>query len=146
MGFPAVVPDIPTQQNFDAIALPEIWQEIHPTGQPSPAFAANWGNYSDAQFGTAAFYKDVSGRVYIKGLVTKTGTPAAGFPGDLIFTLPSEYRPDARLMFAVQSGEPNGIGRVDIAVTGNVTWMTGQTAEQDYTSLSGISFRAAIRT
>jgi len=114
--------------------LPRIQSE-----QPIPAtFASGWANYGGG-FAPCDFWKDQFGMVHIRGLVTKSGgVPAAG---NTIMTLPEGYRPRAPLLFSVISGEPGGIGRVDVNPDGNVLWMVGQTTETDFTSLSGISFR-----
>jgi hypothetical protein len=61
----------------------------------------------------------------------------------VIFTLPIGYRPAATLVFVVHTGEPNGVGRVDVQASGNVLWISGQTGGTDYTSLSSIHFRPA---
>jgi hypothetical protein len=58
----------------------------------------------------------------------------------VIGTLPEGYRPNAVLVFVVQTGEPNEVGRVDVGLDGTVTLNSGAVGETDYTSLSGIEF------
>lgn len=100
-------------------------------------FGAGWTNWGGA-FETAAYWKDALG-VHLRGLVTKSGgTPAIG---DVILTLPEGYRPAKVVAFVVQTGETNGVGRVDLQPDGRLLWISGQTGGTDYTSLSSIYFR-----
>ncbi|MBI3936419.1 MAG: hypothetical protein HY323_05535 [Betaproteobacteria bacterium] len=117
----------------------EEWREVGASGQP--AFGTNWGNYG-TPWETAAFYKDPLGRVYLKGMTTKTGTPTIN---DVIFTLPEGYRPAKDLLFGVASETTGtfGASRVDVKANGDVVWIAGGTSETDYTQLNNISFRAA---
>jgi hypothetical protein len=118
---------------------------VPPPEAPIPAaFATGWGNWSGPEFEGVAYWKDSVG-VHLRGLASKTG-PAAPALGDVILTLPPGYRPAKILIFAVHTGEPNGVGRVDIAPDGTVKWISGQTGPGccgDYTSLSNIHFRPA---
>lgn len=61
--------------------------------QPSwraPTLESQWANYSG--YGLASgYFKDTSGRVYLRGLVQRDDTG----PSSKIFTLPSGYRPSA---------------------------------------------------
>lgn len=99
-------------------------------------FGANWGNYGTTW--EDASYSRHGRVVRLQGLVTKSGTPAAA---DVIATLPVGFRPAEDLIFAAISGStPEVAGRVDVHANGTVTWQRGSTTEQDYTSLSGISF------
>ena len=68
------------------------WHEIGATGEP--AFANGWVNHGKPPSESAAFYKDPTGRVHLKGTV-KNGTV-----NTTIFTLPAGYRPAAALRFA----------------------------------------------
>lgn len=100
-------------------------------------FAANWGNYGGGYTG-GAYRKDSAGRVYLRGLVTKSGgTPTTG---DVVATLPAGFRIAAQELFVVHTGEPNAVGRVTVLTNGGITWDSGSTGETDYTSLSGIVF------
>ena len=112
-----------------------------PTGTPEPwtalGLAAGWTNHS-SDWESAGFRKDTSAsRVDLRGLITNAGMPA---PGSTIATLPAGYRPLRRQMFAIQTGNPDGVGRLSIASDGRIVWDSGASGEKDYTSLSGISF------
>lgn len=119
-----------------------------PQGAPGPAqaepwrafpFAAGWTNFNDVVFLPGGFRKDQLGNVQLRGLVSfATGQPTTT---TLIGTLPPGYRPLRTLIFAVHTGHPHLAGRVDVGSDGRVSWVSGaNTQEQDYTSLSGISF------
>jgi len=123
-----------------------------PTGPPGPAgggggmpepwkglsLAAGWGNYG-AEYDGAAYRKEHNGRVYLRGLVTRTdGVPPASSP---IGTLPAGYRPSKRLIFPANGGAASA--RVDVAANGQVIWIQGTAGEKDYTSLDAISFAPA---
>jgi hypothetical protein len=56
-----------------------------------------------------------------------------------IAILPAGYRPQRARLFAVHTGEPNQVGRIDILPTGDVDWSSGATA-QNYVSLDGVGF------
>ena len=98
-----------------------------------------WGQWGGI-FETAAYWKDALG-VHLRGLVTKSGGTGVPALGDVILTLPEGYRPAKVLVFVVHTGEPNGVGRVDVWPDGRVLWISGQTGGTDYTSLSSIAFR-----
>lgn len=110
---------------------PEGWRQVGATGEP--AFQNSWVNYS-AGYQTAAFYKDKSGRVHLRGLV-KSGTD-----GTVIFTLPVGYRPEAISLHTTLSN--NAVARVDITSTGNVH-PNATYSDPNWISLDGISFRAS---
>lgn len=144
MKFPYKVTDQPTQRNFDylarqpALAVLEALHVIGAAGEP--AFQNGWGNYAPATFGLAGFYKN-NGRVYLRGLLSQTlGIPTIN---SAMFTLPPGYRPGVAEVCVVQTGEPNGPGRVDVSTAGVVQWVSGQTTETDYTSLNSVSFLVA---
>lgn len=103
------------------------WHEIGASGQP--AFQNSWVNFGPG-YVTAAFLKDGLGFVHLKGLV-KSGVAA------VIFTLPTGCRPPELEVFGIDTD--TGHGRVDIAVNGEVTYVSGGTANFQ---LSGITFGA----
>ena len=103
------------------------------------SFAAGWANYGDGNV-NAAYRKDATGTVQLRGVVTKTaGTPAAF---DHIGTLPGGNRPDGRLHLAVAGGRPDTAGSLYVDANGTIHWLSGTTGEQDYTDLSSVSFYA----
>lgn len=107
--------------------------DVHKAPLP---FGANWANYGTTW--EDASYSRYGQVVRLQGLVTKSGTPTAG---DVIATLPTGFRPSEDLAFLVLTGTTTEVaGRVDVHASGTVTWQRGSTVEQDYTSLSGVSF------
>jgi hypothetical protein len=120
--------------------------EAGPQGAPGPAaaepwkalaFSSGWTNFG-AIFEVGSYRKDQLGVVHLRGLITRAaGTPGGG---SQIAVLPPGYHPQRALIFVVQTGEPNGVGRIDVRPDGSLTWNSGQSGEQDYTSLTGISF------
>lgn len=88
-----------------------------------------WSNFG-AGFNNAGFYKDQTGRVYLRGLVR------FGTVGSNIFLLPPGYRPTGRELHAVNSN--GAIGRIDITTSGEVIALTGS---NEFFSLDGITFR-----
>jgi len=110
-----------------AAAPPEPWQGL--------SLAAGWGNYG-SPYDAAGVRRDSAGRVYLRGLVTRTdGLPPDDSP---IGTLPAGYRPAKRLIFAALGN--NSIVRLDVLPNGQVLRMAGAASEKDYTSLETISF------
>jgi hypothetical protein len=128
----------------------EAWHEVGATGEPAftdgvPASTC-WGNFpaGTSPNNSAGFFKDAAGVVHLKGMVNEHcggGGADAGVP---IFTLPAGYRPaKIERQATVQTTDapevvlvsPNGDVTVDIEpATDDST---------NYTSLDGITFRAA---
>lgn len=117
--------------NFSVVAgqLPRV-ENAHLVGTSGEiAFAGAWVNFGGTNE-AANYYKDSLGRVHLGGIV-KTGAI-----GTTIFTLPSGYRPQYNMIYAVASNGAFGICTVNpdgtvVASSGNNT----------YFSLSGITFR-----
>lgn len=136
MRFPSYqIPEFTPEQNAAySRNLHELedsgWHEIGESGKP--AFQNSWVNFSAGGIGfaSAAFLKDGLGFVHIKGLV-KSGVAA------VIFTLPTGCRPQGEEVFGVDTD--TGHGRVDVAVNGEVTYVSGGTGNFQ---LSGITFKA----
>lgn len=97
----------------------------------APTFLNAWSNLGSG-FTGAGYFKDQSGIVHLRGLVT------GGTVGAAIFNLPAGYRPSAQESFAIQSN--NVFGRCDVTPAGDVFATAGSNV---YFSLSGISFRPA---
>lgn len=99
-------------------------------------FTNGWSNYG--AWLPVQFRKDQLGQVQLRGLATR----ASGSPdgNSVMGVLPAGYRPRGALLFVVQAGEPQGVGRVDVNAAGEVRWVSGNAGETDYTSLSGIEF------
>ena len=103
------------------------------------SFGVGWANYG-ASYLAVTYRKDQLGRVHLRGLATRTdGLPA---PNSVIGTLPpGTHAPPARLIF--QANGAIADARIDVLPNGQILWISGTTAEKDYTSLSEISFYAA---
>jgi hypothetical protein len=85
--------------------------------QPSwiaPTFATNWGNVGGVWM-PAGYRKLSTGEVMLRGLVRITTNTLT----TLIFTLPTGYRPSARLQFPVRMGT-NALSYVEIRTDGGV--------------------------
>jgi hypothetical protein len=112
------------------------------TWTPAPLLSnqfTTWVNYGPG-WSTAAYTKDPSGIVHLKGLVTCVPNDFTGCAAiDEIFTLPAGYRPAENSVFATLSN--NMIGRITIASDGQVIAEIGQ--PQEWISLEGITFPAA---
>jgi N-acetylneuraminic acid mutarotase len=99
-----------------------------------PTLLNGFTNYG-ADHATAAYYKDKSGRVFLKGLVNNVSNPT----GLVVFNLPVGYRPSTtgRLIFTTLSN--GSLARVDITASGDVLVFSGTTG---WVSMDNISFRA----
>lgn len=110
------------------------------SGAPEPwkplPLAATWSNLGGTFEGGGYRIDPTTGRVDLRGVVTSSDIPF----GSVIATLPAGYRPQHTQIFAVATGETFAAGRIDIGASGTITRLFGNIGEQDYTSLSGISF------
>lgn len=109
---------------------PEPWHYIGDAGEP--AFQNAFANY-DANH-RAAYYKDVAGRVHVKGLVK------GGSTGAIALTLPVGYRPEQEIRFPTTVNA--AFGSLVVATNGSVTFEAGNPATT-WGSLDVINFRAA---
>lgn len=120
----AIVTTTQSQTLSNKLITPEAWV--------APTLTNSWVNFGGG-LQTAAYYKDPTGRVFLRGLI-KSGTGGAA-----AFTLPSGYRPTAQCLFIVSAN--NGAGdvaaRIDVNTTGTVVPGTGGSV---HFSLDGISF------
>jgi hypothetical protein len=110
----------------DAIATPS-WEDL------SAFFQNGWTDYGNG-FVEAAYYKDPTGVVHLRGLIT------AGLnqQNTVIFTLPPTHRPTyGHQIFAVVNGVDT-LGRIDIESDGDVVFR-GST--NTFLSLDQIQFR-----
>jgi Head domain of trimeric autotransporter adhesin len=98
-----------------------------------PTLLGGWQNYG-AGFAPIGYWKDKEGMVHLRGFVGSGNTTG----GTVLFNLPTAYRPSGgRLVFTVLSN--SGIGRVDIATTGDVT--IDNLPANGWLNLTGIYFR-----
>lgn len=98
-------------------------------GWTAPTLTTSWANFGGG-YNDVGYYKDSTGRVYLRGLI-KSGTI-----GSAAFTLPVGYRPAARCLFATISNA--GLGRLDVDTSGTVIPITGSNV---WFSLDNISFQ-----
>lgn len=117
------------------MTLDVLVRQLQGTAKEALTFAANWANYGGSH--EAATYSRFGRLVVLQGLVTKSGTPAGG---DTIATLPAGFRPTTTLHFPVATGGTDAFGRVSVDSAGLVKWVSGNTTETDFTSLSGVCF------
>lgn len=98
------------------------------------SYSGSWATYG-SPFQTGGCMKDDQGRVFLRGVLARSGTASAG---ETMFTLPVGYRPASKAMFnAMQSGS---WARVDISNAGVVTWETGASTSVGFLSLEGLNF------
>jgi hypothetical protein len=106
--------------------------------QPSwiaPTLLNSFTNYDASIYQPAGYFKDLSGRVYLRGLL-KRSAAALNTP---IFTLPVGYRPAKLTLFALMAA--NLDGRLDVDASGNVFVATATAANWfTFFSLDGMSF------
>ena len=98
-------------------------------------FNQGWANYGGV-FTPAGYFKDSLGIVHLRGLVQRKSGDS-----NVIFTLPTGYRPEYEYIYAVASGHTLVPCRIDLTVKGEILVTAGTPGE--YVSLDGISFRAA---
>lgn len=96
-----------------------------------PTLLNGWLNYGGA-FATAAYRKDASNYVHVKGLI-KSGTIGAA-----AFNLPAGYRPGGQVLYGTISN--NVIGRVDVGTNGDLNITSPSSAA--WVSLEGLTFLA----
>lgn len=114
-----------------------ISNKIYTEAFQNVTFQNGWINVSASLgFSSAQYYKDKSGRVYLKGNLSGSATSA----GTVVFNLPSGYRPmgNENLIFTVQAQGPGGLGLVRINGNGDVVIFT----PTSFLVLDGVSFRA----
>ncbi|MGV9206349.1 MAG: hypothetical protein ACOC44_20270, partial [Promethearchaeia archaeon] len=103
--------------------------DIHYVGESGePSFQNGWENYG-GDFSKAAFWK-IGNMVYLQGLI-RNGS------NDVMFTLPSGYRPSKDRIIATISS--NDIGRVAILPNGDID--SNSINSSSWVSLEGINFQ-----
>lgn len=106
----------------------------------APVLSANVTNYA-AGWDVSGYYKDVTGRVFLRGLIKGTGITV----GSTLFTLPPGFRPTANQMFAAigYTGSAYEVCRLDVDSSGVVyvnAIVSGAGNPTGFLSLSGVSF------
>lgn len=102
----------------------DTWHLVGAAGEP--AFVAPWTNFGSGEQ-VAAFRKDLSGHVTLRGAV-KSGALTA-----VMFTLPVGYRPPAALRFAVEAN--SAYGQVTVFPNGEVKQYVGSNVLVDLASI-----------
>lgn len=105
---------------WDSLDVPSSWQNV--------TFENSWTDYGSG-FETCQYYKDKTGIVHIKGVVS--GAAAS----TVIFTLPAGCRPAAKRLFVVNGND--GFTSIEVGADGTVIARPGDVT---FTSLE-ISFR-----
>lgn len=96
-----------------------------------------WGNLS-AGFSSAAYYRDPTGVVHLKGVVKRA--IGCGLPQRDVFVLPMGYRPAKGTIFEVASVDAAATVYLNESNSGIVHYQAGGDPET-WVSLDGISFR-----
>jgi hypothetical protein len=110
---------------------PEAWRPL--------ALAPGWELF-DTGHQSPGYRKDRQGLVHLRGLLSQT-TGVPGATEAILATLPPGYRPTARTIFAVASGQPIAFARLIVDPDGTVKRTgNGEVLEKDYTSLNGITY------
>lgn len=107
-----------------------------PTAFTAATFENSWVDYA-AGYNAAGYYKDATGIVHLRGLVTG-GTISTTSNFFAIFTLPSGLRPAARELHSTLGNDV--AARVDILTDGRVLAIGGATG---WRALDGLTFTAA---
>ena len=115
-----------------------IYHPNQPTGFTNiSTFQNGWQNYGGA-WPTGQYRKYSDGVVSLKGLLTKVPSTS---DGEVLFTLPSGYRPRETLFMQVYAG-CNAPALVYINPSGNVSAFNGMNGKAGCVSLDGVNFMA----
>jgi hypothetical protein len=101
--------------------------------EPIPAFAGTWANFDAGTHTKAAFRRDQTGRIWLKGFI-KSGTINTA-----AFTLPPGFRPGPSNWNTTGKKSETNTERIEIDTAGVVKPIAGDTT---YISLDGINFLA----
>jgi hypothetical protein len=113
----AVVASAGTQATLDITM--DSWHLVGGSGEP--AFQNSWANNaSPATYPVAAFRKDPTGRVALRGLVN------GGPTGVAMFTLPVGYRPPRALFFPTDAN--GAYARITVNADGSIVHSAGATS------------------
>jgi hypothetical protein len=131
------------------LAPTEAWRVVGAPGEPqfTNLVGCAWSNF-DSNHQNAAFFRDASGVVHLKGLVKAgAGCDFASFflSHPVIFNLPEGYRPARRSVHAVIAN--NQLGRVNVDHSGEVR-VDNDLAPNNaktFLQLDGITFRCHPR-
>src|SRR5689334_4073071 len=123
------VPDAQKLGGAPASAYLKGGRDLHVVGAPGePALEGGW----DPGTPTAAFWKDSSGIVHLRGNVLE-GTGTDG----VVFTLPPGFRPAAPYADFAVASFVGTVSTLSIDSDGKVNWFVG-TGSNQYLSLEGV--------
>jgi hypothetical protein len=109
-----------------------VAQLVVETAWTAPTLSTNWSVFGGL---TAGYKLDTTGRVYLRGVITKS---LAVVSGETVFTLPAGFRPVQNTNFPAVSN--SAFGYLSVSSAGVVAVQVGNAA---WFSLDGISFEAA---
>lgn len=100
----------------------------------------NWANYKTGAFQEAAYSKDRTGWVRVKGLVEPTKAVVPG-GGSVVGYLPESCYPGKECVFVCWLS--NGAARVDVLTSGVIVYVQGPNVNVgDFLTLNSIGFQA----
>jgi hypothetical protein len=127
------------------LGLTEAWHVVGAQGEPqfTNFVGCEWSNF-DSSHQSAAFFRDASGVVHLRGLVKAgAGCDFVSYflSHPVIFSLPEGYRPEQRDIHAVIAN--NQLGRVNVDPSGEVRVDNDLAPNnaKSFLQLDGISFR-----
>jgi hypothetical protein len=121
-------------------AVSRAWLETVSAGVI--AYSDGWSNYGGA-FGTAQPVLSTNGLVTMEGIFRHAGKAVAPGTAYSAAVLPVGYRPVAHQVFTGSSGNPPQALRIDLDVTGVVTFIPTASATITFLSFGGSTWRAA---
>jgi hypothetical protein len=110
-------------------ADPVVWTQMD--AWVAPTLTNSWLNYGGV-FATAGYWKDTSGVVHLRGLIT------GGTVGTSAFTLPVGFRPTAEHIVLIATATGHGEARIR---TDGTVYMG--VSSSGYASLANITFRVS---
>jgi hypothetical protein len=129
---------VDTLQRQLAINVPATQESWH-----DAVYAAGWGNPSQAGYPGAAYFKEPTGLVNMRGLVGNVSLTANVY--QTVLTLPAGYRPEYKTPFLCavsQATNTAGAGIVVVFPDGSVQLGTGFTGLVTYAALDVVRFKA----
>lgn len=138
---PRVLPKSPGEWADHIAYLQQLSQQIQSPKWLAPSFLNSWSNYGSG-YNTAGYYADVSGRVFLRGLIQGASQT---LPSTL-FQLP--YAPQFRQVLhglCLNGSSAYTLARIDIDTTGNVIadLLASGSIGTGWISLDGLSFSLA---
>ncbi len=102
------------------------------------SYGTGWANYTAAGGALAGWWKDPLGRVWLRGLILRTGTPS---PPETMFTLPAGARPVGLEALLGIGGSASAVISYNVLTSGVAQIQATPTPSAGaYLSLAGMSF------